>query len=113
MADDDTPSGDETTQGLMPPEVQEEVSAYQEKVRIWLVEKWGDAKKCPMCDVAAWTIVPQSRLPLDSQNFSNYFAGKGVPVVLVVCSNCGNTVMLNGIKLGVDEPDPQPWGRTS
>ena len=57
---------------------------------------------CPMCGKKEWNVVPDihTLLGVDEEGNMTY-GGKFIPLVAVVCKNCGNTVFVNPIVTGV------------
>lgn len=66
-----------------------------------LRSKWGDGRRCPMCDHSAWEI---SSKIFEIREFhdGNLVIGSGpiIPIIPVSCKNCGNTILLNAIIAG-------------
>ena len=61
--------------------------------------KWL-GKGCPMCGISAWNI-PDTVFELREFHAGNVvLGGPVVPVIPVACSNCGYTVLVNGIIAG-------------
>jgi len=71
------------------------------KLIIHLEKKW-QGKPCPMCGVGNWN-VQDSSYELREYHGGNIVIGGGpiIPVVPVVCTNCGNTILVNAIIAGV------------
>lgn len=60
----------------------------------WLAVVWGPNKPCPYCGNVEWTVNPQVQLatrPIRRYQTTGYLA----PVLPVICTNCGNTVLIN------------------
>jgi len=71
-----------------------------------LQEKW-EGKPCPMCGVGNWN-VNNSTFQLTEFNQGNMIiGGPVVPVIPVVCNNCGNTILVNAITAGVIKPESE------
>ena len=66
-----------------------------------LEQKWKE-KSCPLCGESAWN-VPEETYELREFHGGGLVVGPVpiVPVLPVTCSNCGNTVLINGIVAGV------------
>lgn len=77
----------------------------QNKVMQHLVNKWGEKKKCPMCNQSSWWI---SDTVYEMREFHGgglvLGAGPIIPIITVACQNCGNTIFINAIVAGVVEP---------
>ncbi len=70
----------------------------------WLTERWGHARKCPMCETSGWTV--GSYLVQPDTLFSDPDATwesmqVGYQFVPVFCRNCGQTVFLNAVVIGL------------
>ena len=80
----------------------------QEKILAALKVKWGD-RPCPMCLVGNFNL--QDTI-FELRQFSGgglVVGGPLIPVVPVICTNCGNTILLNAIFSGAMKPEsPQP-----
>lgn len=61
-----------------------------------------------MCEVDDWSVQDKA---FEVREFyhGDLVVGRGVviPVIPVVCQNCGNTVLVNAIVAGVVEPDEE------
>ncbi len=71
-----------------------------------LKEKWA-GRPCQMCGGANWNV---QRTVFEIREFdkgSLTVGGPVIPVVPVVCNNCGNTVMVNAI---ISKVLPPPSG---
>jgi len=65
----------------------------------WIIEKWGaQGKPCPYCHTNNWEVsgpiaiaaMPQTLRPGRARS-------SALPVFLVMCKNCGNTVFINAL----------------
>jgi hypothetical protein len=81
-----------------------------QKLITFLNTKWRN-HPCPICTVGSWN-VQDSSFELREFNEGNMvLGGPVIPVVPVVCNNCGNTVLVNAIMAGLVEKDtPKPSG---
>ncbi len=60
-----------------------------EKALQWVKEKWGADRPCPYCEDNHWVVDPSLvQVPSTQRTFS-YLSFQ------VICTNCGNTVLLN------------------
>ncbi|WP_313236480.1 hypothetical protein [Sphingobacterium multivorum] len=77
----------------------------QSKVIAKLNEVWKN-KTCEICQTGNWNI-DETIYQINEFHGGNVVIGSGslVPVITLTCQNCGNTKMLNAIKLGVVEPN--------
>ena len=72
-----------------------------------LQDKWG-SRPCPMCGKGPWN-VQTSTYQLTEYNEEGFVVGGPViPVLPVVCRNCGHTVLVNAIVAGVVTPSVPP-----
>lgn len=74
------------------------------KVLAHLSDKW-QGRPCPMCQSGEWSV--QSKIFELREYRGGSFVVGGVPILPVVpitCGNCGNTLLINAIKLGVLKP---------
>lgn len=58
---------------------------------------------CPLCNARAWN-VPDVLYELREYNSGGLVVGGDMgimPVVPLVCNNCGNTVLINAVKIGL------------
>lgn len=74
-----------------------------------LDQKWKGGKACPVCGNNSWNINPD----LAELRFLSVEAfvvgGPVIPVAVVTCNNCGNTLLFNAMRLGWIPP-AQPEG---
>jgi hypothetical protein len=82
----------------------------QDRLIAYLREKWGKSRRCPMCDVSAWSVYDHA-YQLDEYNhglLAPGFAsgGRVLPVVPIICGNCGNTVLINALQAEVIKSTP-------
>lgn len=80
----------------------------QSKVRAWVVEKWGKGNAdnlphCPMCgeDNITWINPITMYTPMAMEGERTLSGGPIMPLLPVICSNCGHTVFVNGILAGI------------
>ena len=67
--------------------------------------KWA-GRSCPMCGIGRWNVQDSTYQLLEFNQGSLVFGGPVIPVIPVVCNNCGNTLLVNAIIAGVIEPQP-------
>ena len=81
----------------------------------YLKQKWA-GRACPLCGVGNWS-VSESTFQLTEFNYgSTIIGGPVIPVVPVICMNCGNTVLINAITAGIIVAPPggaEKWLRFS
>jgi hypothetical protein len=64
----------------------------------WLIERWGTERPCPYCSNPQWRIgTPVEFLLVSGEATAPHFP--------VLCTNCGNTVLINAVHAGI-VPDP-------
>ena len=56
---------------------------------------------CPMCHVVNWTVQDSIYQLLQFNQGVLRIGGPVIPVIPVVCNNCGNTVLVNAITAGL------------
>ena len=76
-------------------------SINQDKLIEELNKKWH-GNGCPMCGNASW-VVSDKVFELREFNNGDFIVGNVpiVPIVTVSCDNCGNTVLVNPLVLGI------------
>lgn len=69
----------------------------------WLEQKWGADNPCPYCDNEEWTVSLPFKLLLESRvSLQPHFSA--------VCTNCGNTVLINAVMAGLLPEDNEEAG---
>ncbi len=77
-----------------------------DKMLSYLQEKWGD-RQCPMCGKGPLTVQDKVFQLTEFHHGSLVMGGPLVPIVPVVCNNCGNTILVNAIIAGaIQLPSP-------
>ena len=71
-----------------------------EKVIKHLQEKWKGAK-CPMCGEGSWGVQDSVFQLTEFSQGNVILGGPVIPVIPVSCNNCGNTILVNAIQIGV------------
>jgi hypothetical protein len=68
----------------------------------WLGSKWGaEGHPCPYCENSSWEIGTQL-VELHPVQPDRTYGTRGIfPHVQLICTNCGNTVLLSAEKLGL------------
>jgi ribosomal protein S27AE len=75
-----------------------------------LRQKWGANRFCPMCGVNQWSVQDSMYQLLQlNQGAALVIGSPVIPVIPVVCNNCGNTVLVNAIAAGLMTPN---WRQT-
>ena len=62
--------------------------------------KWA-SRPCPMCGNPNWTAQNTAFQLMEFHAGNVVIGGPVIPVVPVTCTNCGNTVLINGLVAGV------------
>jgi len=65
-----------------------------------LQRKWAN-RPCPMCGIATWSVQDSTYQLIEFTQGALRVGGPVVPVIPVVCQNCGNTILVNAIVAGV------------
>lgn len=69
----------------------------------WLLEKWGPNRVCPMCGKFNWSIGDHIVQPitLDGNRGLMLGAGVGYPQIMLISNDCGYTVFINAVMIGL------------
>jgi hypothetical protein len=62
--------------------------------------KWA-GRPCPMCGVNNWSVQDSTYQLLEFNQGTLVVGGPVIPIVPVVCNNCGNTILVNAIIAGL------------
>jgi len=65
-----------------------------------LTNKWVD-NKCPLCATNRWNISDKIYELREYNEGTLVLGGTIVPLIPVTCQNCGNTVFINSIVIGI------------
>jgi len=68
----------------------------------FLNDKWK-GKPCLMCGEGSWAIQNKTFQLMEFNKGSLVVGGPIIPVIPVICNNCGNTVLVSAITAGVVE----------
>lgn len=72
-----------------------------ERIGKWVDEKWGKDFACPMCRASDWEMSENPAcIPTASRSISPNL-GNVYPCALFLCRNCGNTLAINAVILGL------------
>ena len=76
----------------------------REKMRDFLKNNWAIPRTCSVCHKNSWNISPEVFELRSFHGGSMVIGGKGgiVPLILVTCANCGNTIFINALVAGLD-----------
>ena len=72
-----------------------------------LKTKWG-GRPCPMCQLGPWEIQDSIYQLMQFNNGNLVIGGPILPLIPIVCKNCGHTVLVNAIISGAMPPSPPP-----
>ena len=72
----------------------------------WLDKHWGGEWACPICGNSEWT---GEDTPMEIRSFKEgrmAATGPVIPLLVITCSTCGNTLFFNAILAGlVEKPE--------
>jgi hypothetical protein len=69
----------------------------------YLSAKWQN-RACPMCGARQWSVQEKSYELREFHGGSLVVGGSAIiPVIPVICGNCGNTILVNSILAGIDK----------
>jgi hypothetical protein len=75
------------------------------KIISHLEQKWGPGRICPMCGQSSWKVQDSAFQLIEyHEGAALVLGGPVIPVVPVICGNCGHTVLVNAILAGVIQP---------
>lgn len=77
-----------------------------QKVIQHLQAKWG-SKACPMCSSGPWNVQDTSFQLTEFNEGNMVIGGPVIPLVTVMCGNCGYVVLVNAIVAGVLKAQPE------
>ncbi len=69
----------------------------------YLRTKWS-GRVCPMCLVGNWNVQDSTYQLMEFNQGGLVLGGPVIPLVAVICTNCGNTLLVNAITAGIMEP---------
>lgn len=75
-----------------------------QKAIVHLQAKWA-GRPCPMCGVSDWNVHDSTFQLTEFNQGSMVIGGPVIPVVPVICKNCGNTILINAIIAGLIKPE--------
>ena len=74
----------------------------------FLNSKWRPPKLCQVCGTNTWD-VEANLAELRFLNMGGFTVGGPViPLIVITCKNCGNTILINAVKAGWIPPTQQP-----
>ena len=76
----------------------------REQIRNAIEEKAPKFNRCPLCLNQNWDLQDGFAFPtLQDRTGGQEIGGPGLPSVVIVCDNCGNTHFLNAMVLGLKD----------
>lgn len=82
----------------------------QERVVSWLQARWGVTPECPFHGRTSWQI-GETLVQTVQYSPSGFLVGGLVyPLIVVTCSTCGFTVLVNAVLAGIVQPTATPEG---
>ena len=86
-------------------EKSELTKAQKSKIREWLKAHWKGAGECPVCQTAAWKLSDHMITPILYSGKNVTLGGAAYPMVMLICTTCGNTRFFNILIMGVLEEE--------
>jgi len=84
------------------------MAKYDNKIVIsHLQDKWG-SRPCPMCGKGPWNVHDSTYQLTEYNEGGLVIGGPVIPVVPVICGNCGYTILVNAILAGVVKHSAPP-----
>lgn len=81
------------------------LSNIQKEKAIKHIEKSsGGIQKCSMCKEREWSIHPELYQLTQFNEGGTIIGGPVVPLLILECTNCGNTLSINAIRAGIISP---------
>jgi predicted nucleic-acid-binding Zn-ribbon protein len=79
----------------------------EKKIFAWLDSHWTTQKICPICQHKKWNVSVDTGIISVAKNQSIQF-NETYPFILISCTNCGYTFLLNEVIMGLTKPlDPK------
>jgi len=72
-----------------------------------LQSKWND-RPCPLCGSGPWMVQDKTFQVMEYTEAGLFLGGPILPVVPVICGNCGYTAFVSPIVAGAMPPFPSP-----
>lgn len=72
----------------------------QEKAINYLNNKWHE-KICPICKGTNWDIHPELYELRQFNGGNMVLGGPLIPMLVIECTNCGNTISINAMRAGI------------
>jgi hypothetical protein len=76
----------------------------RKKINDFLEKNWASPQNCSVCHKNSWNISPEVFELRSFHGGSMVIGGKSgiVPLILITCDNCGNTIFINALIAGLD-----------
>lgn len=72
----------------------------KEKIFSWLNTHWNTDKKCPICQNSQWNVNLETGV-MPVGKYPNIIFNENFPFVVINCSVCGYTFLMNEIIMGM------------
>ena len=77
----------------------------QIKALAHLKSKWTGERKCQVCKSDIWNVHPELYELRQFNEGNMVLGGPLVPLLVIECTNCGNTIFMNAMRASVVSPD--------
>jgi len=76
----------------------------RDNIDSFIKKKWKPPPICPICHENSWTISPELFELRAFYGGGMVIGNKSgiVPLILITCANCGNTIFINALIAGLD-----------
>lgn len=82
------------------------------KIHEWFTTKTGGKlSRCPMCGAAEWAVIDlMGELRVATRDFIIGPDSQNLPLISLICKQCGHMAFFNAAYLGIVGPAPQEVG---
>lgn len=83
----------------------------QERITTWIHSKWKQHNECLLCNSNSWSVT--GIFEMRSFHGGTLVVGGDssvLPVLPVICNNCGNTVLLSAVVIGLTPRNSEKAG---
>jgi predicted nucleic-acid-binding Zn-ribbon protein len=100
---DEASTNDEATRAVAS---EEDVrQAQRDRATTWVREKWRAPTNCPICGNTIWTVTDVAQvMPFRAGGI--FIGGPVTPVFMLICTNCGYTMVFNAAIASVVTAQP-------
>ncbi len=77
----------------------------QRKALDHLNTKWKGLRNCQICGDTNWNVHPELYEMRQFNEGNMVLGGPLIPLLVIECTNCGNTISINAIRAGIVTPD--------